>query len=145
MRRRLLALAPLAMAASGCLTLRSGGAEVPVARSVVCTPPATPMIRSTLYFGLVRAHGGVVTMEQWEEFLAREITPRFDGLTVLEARGQWIGPNGTTVREPSRVVVLVHADSSRPRDAIAAVIHLYRTELDQESVLWEMTAACATF
>jgi hypothetical protein len=121
------------------------GAASRAAPALVCTPPAAPVIRSALYFGLRRASGGEVTAEEWATFLAREITPRFGGLTVFAADGQWLGSDGPPVREPSRVVVILHPDADGPRAAIGDVIRRYRARFDQQSVLWETTSACAAF
>ena len=144
-RPTLLALLLLA----GCASARGNGVPGPgVPRPAValsCTPPAAPMIRSTLYFGLRRAHGGEVSPDEWEQFLTRDVVPKFGGLTVLDARGVWLGSDGPLVREPSRMVVILHAEGEGPRAAIADVIRLYRERFDQQSVLWETAAACAAF
>jgi hypothetical protein len=120
-------------------------AAVVAAAPPTCIHPAAPSIRSTLYFGMRRAHGGEVSAPEWEEFLAREVTPRVGGLTVLQARGQWLGSDGPLVREESRVVVILHADTESPRAAIAQVIRRYRERFDQESVLWETAPVCVTY
>ena len=45
-----------------------------------------------LFFGRNHRNLEVVSDTAWREFLAAEITPRFpDGLTVLDAAGQWRG------------------------------------------------------
>lgn len=150
--RHALALAAL-VAAAACTPRQGvapGSAPAPAgspasAFRASCAPPATLALRSTLYFGLRRAHGGEVSGRDWEQFLTREVTPRFGGLTVLEARGQWLGSDRALVHEESRVVVILHADAEAPRAAIAQVIRLYRERFDQESVLWETTPACVAY
>jgi hypothetical protein len=149
--RTLLAPALVACATARVRPAVNDAAAVPATSSraapaLVCTPPAAPVIRSALYFGLRRASGGgEVTAEEWATFLAREITPRFGGLTVFAAEGQWLGSDGPLVRERSRVVVILHPDTDGPRAAIADVIRRYRARFDQQSVLWETTSACAAF
>jgi hypothetical protein len=93
------------------------------------------MVRTELYFGLARPDGGRVGDEQWQAFVDDVVTPRFpDGFTVLDARGQWRGGDGSIVREPARVLVLFHtaADASRKLEEIRAE---YRVRFAQEAVL----------
>lgn len=137
------AVVALALCAA-CATSRGPSPAAGVAAPLTCTPPAAPMVRSALYFGL-RRPGGDVSPEEWAQFLAREVTPRFGGLTVFEAQGQWLGSDGPLVREATRVVVILHPDRDAPRTAIAEVIRRYRARFEQQSVLWETTAACAAY
>ena len=52
-------------------------------------------MRSELFFGTARPDG-VVTDEEFNEFLDRIITPRFpDGLTLLKGDGQFRDETGT--------------------------------------------------
>ena len=132
--------------AAGARVPETAGPKAPrAAPTLTCTPPAAPVIRSALYFGLRRGQTGEVTREEWEQFVARDVTPRFGGLTVFEAQGQWLGPDGPLLREPSRVVVILHPDGEGPRAAIADVIRRYKTRFEQQAVLWEVSAACATY
>src|SRR5207253_3721246 len=64
-------------------------------------------VKTELYFGLSRTAGAEISDAEFAAFLAQVVTPRFpEGLSVLEARGQWRDSAGRTVREPARVVVL---------------------------------------
>ena len=57
-----------------------------------------------------------VTEEQWSDFVASEITPRFPGgLTVDDAMGQWRDTEtGKVVKEPSKELqVIVPADAEK--------------------------------
>ena len=143
--RRALTTAGLLFLAACAPRIAPAPAAADASAPIRCERPAAPAVRSTLYFGMTRAHGGVVTPGEWEAFLAREITPVVGGLTVLAARGQWLGSDGPLVREETRVVVILHADAEGPRQAIAGVIRRYRERFDQESVLWETTPACVTY
>ncbi|MDY6785444.1 MAG: DUF3574 domain-containing protein [Cyanobacteriota bacterium] len=98
--------------------------------------PTTLFIREELYFGLSLADGRMLSETQWQEFLREEITPRFqEGLTVIDADGQWLNAAGVLVREPTKVVILLYADS-RDRDrAIEEIIDRYKQQFNQESVL----------
>jgi hypothetical protein len=99
------------------------------------------MIRTELYFGLDRAGPAPdVSEEEWQQFVAEEITPRFpNGLTVLSAAGQWKdATNGVVVREPSRVVIILRPDD-RTRDAsdraVEEIRRNYVTRFKQDAVI----------
>jgi hypothetical protein len=107
-----------------------------------CGGTSAPQIRTTLYFGLARPKGAVTELE-WQLFLRDEVTKRFpDGLTVWEADGQWRTPFGTIDNERSKVLLLVHPDSTRARQSVQEVIGSYRLKFEQQSVLWESARVC---
>ena len=101
-------------------------------------------VEDTLYFGTQKPDG-VVTSEEWSRFLAEEVTPRFpQGLTVLEAAGQWQSPTGTQVREASHVLQLVHPDDAADETRVAQVVAAYKTRFAQQSVLRVKVDACVS-
>ena len=84
------------------------------------------LVEDTLYFGLSTPQGRV-TPAQWEDFLSREVTPRFpDGLTVWDAKGQWKDAQGGIGKEPTKVLLLIHTDSKDEDQAIQAIIDAYK-------------------
>lgn len=94
-------------------------------------------VRSELFFGTAKVDG-VVTDAQFLEFVDRIITPRFpDGLTLLEADGQFRGENGVIIKEKSFVLILLYPleDFSRSSRRIEAIRDRYKDEFQQESVL----------
>jgi hypothetical protein len=102
-------------------------------------------VADLLHFGLDTPNGTLADAE-WARFVDTEITPRFPaGLTVLEAQGQWRGRDGRIEREPSRVVEIVHADDERSRNALRALIDVYKLRYRQESVLRVRSQALACF
>ncbi len=115
------------------------------------TGPPTPCrtgehsaVGDALYFGMARP-GGVVTPEEWQQFVAGEVTPRFPaGFTQWQASGQWISKDGELEREPSRVVYVVHPDDRHSEDAIHDIIERYRRQFQQEAVLRVRTTVCAS-
>jgi hypothetical protein len=117
------------------------------AQDIACRAPAKPMLRAELWFG--RNIGGRlgVTERVWRQFVARELTPRFpDGLTVIEAQGQWRdSQRGTLVREPSKIVVVMTADDAPARERIAAVADVYKQRFKQDSVAVVTRPVCAAF
>ena len=106
------------------------------------TPSAVPktnpkLIVTALFFGMSTAEGIGVSEQQWQHFLDEVITPRFpQGLTVLDAHGQYLPSTSRKVqKEVTKVVLIVHpvnVSNARKIDAIRA---LYRDHFDQESVL----------
>lgn len=104
------------------------------------------MISAEIFFG--RSVGDrIVSEKEFAAFLASEVTPRFpDGLTVLDARGQWRnGDRGTVVREASKLVKIVFADDARKRADLDAIAASYKRKFQQQSVLISLQSACATF
>jgi len=102
--------------------------------------------RDTLYFGRAIPAGGQVSNAQWTAFLDAVVTPAFPkGLTVIDAAGQWRGTSGSVVREPSKLVVLLHPRSSGDDAAIAGIIGTYRQRFGQEAVLQERQSVCVRF
>jgi hypothetical protein len=107
-----------------------------------CGGTSAPQIRTTLYFGLARPNGAVSELE-WQIFLRDEVTKRFpDGFTVWEAEGQWRTPAGTIDHERSKVMLLVHADTTQARQSVQEIITSYRKVFEQQSVLWESARVC---
>jgi hypothetical protein len=109
-----------------------------------CGGDSKPQMRTTLYFGLMRAKGAISELE-WQIFLRDEVTRRFpDGLTVWDADGQWRTPAGTIDHERSKVLLLVHPDTEKARGAVLEVIATYRKAFEQQSVLWESSRVCVS-
>lgn len=130
--------AALALALAGC---QSAQTQNTVAGSC---PVNQQMQQTTLYFGLSKPDGGEVTPGQWRAFVDHEVTPRFRaGLTVTEARGQWLGDDGRVVRENSRALMLIH--EARQDADIEALRRIYRARFHQESVMRVDTPACVRF
>jgi hypothetical protein len=90
---------------------------------------------------------GFVTRAAWRRFLAREITPRFpDGLTVIEAYGQWRDPATMRIsREPSTVVVIAMPGATADYLRLNEIAEAYKTRFRQQSVGVIVRSACASF
>jgi hypothetical protein len=102
-------------------------------------PEAAHWLHSELYFGVgpVDASDAGLGELRWRAFLDREVTPRFpDGLTVLEAYGQWRDRGRA---EPSRlrskVLVILHKDTPENRAAIDAIRSAWKAFTHDQSVL----------
>lgn len=111
-----------------------------------CGPGAQAQLRTMLFFGLSIPKGGAVSELDWQLFLRDEVTPRFpDGLTVLDARGQWRGPTGRIDHEGTKILMVLHPDTPASRRAVQEVISAYIKAFAQEAVLWETTRVCVSF
>lgn len=102
--------------------------------------------RTELYFGLSRSGGPDVTAEEFEGFLDTEVTPRFpDGLTVLDARGQYRGSDGTVAKEGTKVLVILYPWSKARSRALDTIRERYTAAFDQQSVLRVDATNCISF
>jgi hypothetical protein len=136
---------------SGCITVNENakpGASPALASIAVPSCGAGLDSRRTaqLFFG--RNIGGTfgVTDADWQAFVDAEITPRFPaGLSVSEVAGQWRGPNGEIVREPSKAVMIILADQPDEREKLDAIRAAYVTRFRQDAVMLIQQAACVGF
>jgi hypothetical protein len=112
-----------------------------------CLPPAKPMASAELLFGRNIGNRLGVSDAAFAQFTASEITPRFpDGLTVLDAKGQWRdSERGALVREPSKLVLISFDDAPEKRTALAAIAEAYKQRFRQQSVLTSVRSACVSF
>jgi hypothetical protein len=114
--------------------------------TTTCNPGEERAVQDTLYFGTAKPNGGVVANDEWTEFLEIVVTPRFpQGLTVVQASGQWRGADGSIVRESTRILQLVHPDDALSEKAAIEIAADYKSRFQQEAVLRVKTAACASF
>lgn len=142
MRRKLevIALLLVMCSATGC-----AGVHQSVRGSRECGVQ-TLTTRHELFFGLQLPGGNEIRETDFDTFLNSVVTPLFpDGLTVLDAEGQYRTVAGELVDEPTKVVVLIYPDNAEVRERIAEIIALYRSRFRQESVGWVRTPACASF
>ena len=96
------ALIPLLLALAAC-----AGSDSNAGGALRCPEGLEPATEYRLYFGLTDGTGEVISQEAWQNFVDTAVTPRFpDGLTVLDAYGQWQPPGGDLIRQSSRVLVV---------------------------------------
>ena len=102
-------------------------------------------MRDELFYGLHRI-GGEVSAREWQDFVDSVVAPQSPaGFTVVEATGLWRDETGAVVREPSRVLLIVHPYCREEEHALGAVIAEYRERFHQESVERVTTPARARF
>ncbi|MEM1048332.1 MAG: DUF3574 domain-containing protein [Pseudomonadota bacterium] len=135
-------------AAAAVILLSVGFVSVP---PVSAHPPSCPegldsFTEYRLFFGRNDQDREVVSDAAWRDFLATEITPRFpDGLTVMDAAGQWRDGAGTLIRERSKMVLILAVPGSDGGERVDAIIAAYKDRFDQESVLRVIGNACVAF
>lgn len=131
-------------AAASSLALLSGCA---VGGETICPDDADPFTEFNVYFGQQKGDGTIVTADEWSNFLADVITPHFPaGLTLFDARGQWLDTDEGRLYQESTMVlnVLVPADSAD--DGLASVQTIsdfYKDRFDQQAVFFTTSSACA--
>jgi hypothetical protein len=143
------AAGPLAAALAFCAVLV--GCAVPAA---VCTPQAShEMLVAELFFGrnvapeFQRALGTTVTDAQWAVFARDVLTPEFpDGLTALDAKGQWRDPATWVIsREPAMLVIVAAPDTEQTRRGLDEVMAQYRAQFHQQFVGLVVRRDCTNF
>ena len=118
-----------------------------VAEPVTCPQSLAPRIVVQLLFGRGKADGGSISPADWNGFVANEITPRFpDGLTVIDATGQWLNPQqGAIIKEESKMVEIVLPSDSYDAAKIDGVIDSYKRQFRMLSVGLIVQTACVRF
>ena len=131
------ALIALLLALTGC-------ASVP---GRLCAGNQKSVVTAELLFGRNIADRVGVSEPDFARFVDAEITPRFpDGLTVLNAAGQWRdNERQTTVREPSKIVQIVLPGAADDQARLDAIIAAYKSRFRQQSVGLVTRPACAAF
>ncbi|HZF74317.1 MAG TPA: DUF3574 domain-containing protein [Acetobacteraceae bacterium] len=136
------------MRAALALLLLAAACAAPAGPPAACPAGMGPATVAEAYLGQGVRGRGEVTEAEWSAFLAEIVTPAFpDGLTVLDARGQWRGQDGQVARERSKVLLLVMPGADMPavRARLAPVEAAWKARFNQESVLTVLRPGCAGF
>jgi hypothetical protein len=135
MRRIILAILAAAMLAT------------PASAQLSCSMPQKPQQVAELMFGRKIGDRVAVTETQWARFVDQEITPRFpDGLTVVNANGQWRDPDkNRIVREPSKMVMIVLPGKDEDVQRLTEIAEAYKKRFQQQSVGMILRPACVSF
>jgi len=111
-----------------------------------CPVGLRPATTAEVFFGQDIVGGGAVSDADWRTFLAAEVSPRFPGgLTVADVYGQWRGPKGIFVKEPSKALFIVLAHRGDDQRRLALVRDAYKRQFRQDSVLLVEQRACVSF
>lgn len=101
--------------------------------------------RTELFFGLSKP-GGVVTEDEFQSFVDREVTPRFpEGLTLLSGIGQFQDQSRTIIKEGAKLLILLYPFSKESNGAIEAIRGAYKLSFQQQSVLRVDEQSCVSF
>src|SRR4051812_15506486 len=111
-------------------------AALALALTVTACSTTGGVVSDRLYFGQNIGMDRTISPEDWRQFVATEITPRFpNGLTIFQGDGQWRDPHGNLVHEHTYIVEVEHAPSAEIDAAIAAIAAQYKKRFQQDAVL----------
>lgn len=139
------------LAAAVAISLLLSGCVAPVQKASPLKPAAMcsigdPMTQTTLYFGLNRPAGPVISAAEWQTFVDQQVTPRFkEGLSVFDAKGQWLGNDGKLARENSKALMLIHSPDAASEQNIEALRTRYKQQFAQDSVMRVDAPVCVAF
>lgn len=110
-----------------------------------CPPGAKSMLVAEMLFGRNVGDKVGVSEAAFRRFVDEDLTPRFpDGLTVLDAQGQY-GSSGGIVKEPSKVVVIALDDTPEAEKRLNDAAEAYKRRFRQESVGIVRKRSCVSF
>lgn len=112
--------------------------------SAACPAGLRPFTEFNMFFGMSHVDGRAVSDDQWREFVADSVTPRFRaGFTVVDARGQWTKPDGVLEREPVKLVIgAVEADANRGMEQVRGLSEEFVRRFGQEPPFTISKEAC---
>ncbi|WP_029685033.1 DUF3574 domain-containing protein [Tatumella saanichensis] len=103
-------------------------------------------MQTTLWFGLSRKHASLISATDWQTFINKDVTPRFkDGLSVYDAKGQWMGDDGRLARENSKALMLIHPADNESDQKIEQLRQIYKQRFQQDSVMRVDNKVCVDF
>ena len=99
-----------------------------------CSSAEQLFVHELLYFGTAKPQG-IVSPEEWAEFLSATVTPRFpQGLSVWQTSGQWRGADGVVIREASYVLNILHADNATDENAVREIVAYWPALIPREEI-----------
>jgi hypothetical protein len=106
-----------------------------------------PMAIAQLFFGRAIEGRAPLTDAEWSSFAAGVLSRDFpDGFTAFDGEGQWLDPSTrTTVREPSKIVVVAAKDDENFVRNVRQAVDAYKKAFRQRSVGVITEPACAAF
>jgi Protein of unknown function (DUF3574) len=110
-------------------------------------PGSQLFVKTELFLGLDRADGSEVSSLDFNQFLARTVTPKFpDGLTLLSGRGQFRSSNGKIIKESANLLILIYPFDRfiQSSKEIKSIRQAYKQEFKQESVLRTDDLSCVS-
>ncbi len=133
-------------AAIAATLLLAGCVSVDVDASLACDGDLKSVTTAELFFGRNIGDAPGVSDADWQAFVDQEVTPRFpDGLTITDAAGQWRGPGGVVVREPSKVLLVVLSGAPGEQEKLDAIRAAYKARFRQDAVMLVERRGCVGF
>ena len=103
-------------------------------------------MRTELFFGLSKPDNSEVTEAEFQHFIDTKVTPRFpDGLTLINAKGQFKDSVGTIIQEGSKLLILLYPFNKESSKAVEQIRTDYKNEFQQQSVLRVDEQSCVSF
>ena len=88
-----------------------------------------------LTFGLSIHDTGMVTDSAWQRFVDEVVSPRFpEGFAWFRTEGQWQYATGKIVKEPGRIIELIHVPDSASEARVEEIAKIFVKRFDQEAV-----------
>ena len=117
-----------------------------LAQGLACNDPQKPMLEIDLMFGRNIGSELGVSEGLWSDFVASEIMPRFpEGLTVLDAPGQWQDKErNTIVKGPSKHVRLIVPADAEVKEKLDSIVTDYKQRFQQQGVGIVIRPACVS-
>ena len=134
-------------------SLRHSAIRVAVVASVFATAACASLPSSgrgaehidRLAFGLGIRDTGFVSEAAWDVFVRDVVTPRFpQGFAVYRTEGQWRLDNGTIVKEPGRIIELIHVPDASTEAKVVEIADYYVRMFEQEAVGRHIISARST-
>ncbi len=112
-----------------------------------CPGGTEPYTEYRLFFGRGDAENPrVVSDEDWSGFLEDTITVEFpDGLTVLDAYGQYTDSAATLIKEDTKVLIILVPPNGDSASGIDRIIKEYKRRFVRTAVLRQVISTCAVF
>ena len=104
------------------------------------------MVRTELYFGRDMPGKGEVSDVEFEGFLAEVITRELpEGLTLLDAYGQYEDAGGAIIKQATKVMLVFHEGTGQESSAIDRVVSDYRERFGGAKVMRSTAQADVVF
>ncbi|NJR32073.1 MAG: DUF3574 domain-containing protein [Chamaesiphon sp. CSU_1_12] len=105
-----------------------------------------PVARTELFLGLRKSNGTEVNNSEFQQFLDREVTPRFpDGFTIISGQGQFKNDRGAILQERSKLLILLYPIAATSSQKVEKIRTAYIAAFQQQSVLRTDNLSCAAF
>jgi hypothetical protein len=114
------------------------------AGQMACPEGTEQFAEYQLFFG--RGDPMVVDEAAWNAFVQDTVQPRFpDGMTIIDAAGQWHDPTGAFISERTKLLILLALPNDDGMLRIDQISQEYEQRFGQASVLRVVGSSCVSF